>query len=146
MAPLLPPNRGLATYSEHVLRCPPVILDGMQRCLVDKAIRDVCTHRGWTLHAINVRTNHVHLVVSATGSPDLALNTFKAWATRRLVESGRWARGLKPWARHGSTRYLWKQSDIEAASTYTLEAQDESRDSPLAPSPPRPLPHGRGSA
>jgi REP element-mobilizing transposase RayT len=136
-APLLPPNRALVHYSTRMLRCAPVLLDNNKRCLVDQAIRSVCTYRGWLLLALNVRTNHVHLVVSAASSPELALNSLKAWATRRLVERGCWQRGVKLWARHGSTRYLWEHPNIEAACTYTREAQDVPHESPL--------PNGRGT-
>ena len=44
--------------------------------------------RNWLLQAINVRTNHVHTVVSATRKAGLVLNAFKANATRQLREDG----------------------------------------------------------
>jgi hypothetical protein len=38
-----------------------------------------CSFQEWCLHAINVRTNHVHLVVSiGDKNPELALNAFKS--------------------------------------------------------------------
>src|SRR5688500_14303497 len=43
----------------------PVILTEAQRQIVEQTIRDHCRIRGWTLHALNVRTNHVHVVVTA---------------------------------------------------------------------------------
>ena len=46
-----------------------VILTAKQRELVEQAIRETCEVRKWILLAINVRTNHVHLVVSM-GSPN----------------------------------------------------------------------------
>jgi hypothetical protein len=41
------------------------ILDEEQRKVVEKTIRDHCRIRKWELHAVNCRTNHVHVVVSA---------------------------------------------------------------------------------
>jgi hypothetical protein len=75
------------------------------------------------LHAVNVRTNHVHLVVSANLTPEQVLTSLKAWCTRRLREAGLVAEGFKPWSRHGSTRYLWRTDQIEAAVSYVLEGQ-----------------------
>ena len=41
---------------------------------------------GWRLHALTVRTNHVHAVVSADEAPEKVMTNFKIWATRRLRE------------------------------------------------------------
>ncbi|MBA3357169.1 MAG: hypothetical protein H0U18_14775 [Pyrinomonadaceae bacterium] len=51
------------------------------------AIRETCKTRKWRLWAINVRTNHVHSVVTGTRDPDIVLNAFKANATREMKES-----------------------------------------------------------
>src|SRR5260370_31542922 len=40
-------------------------LDLEQRCLVEDTIADHCRIRGWHLHALNGRTQHVHVVVTA---------------------------------------------------------------------------------
>lgn len=93
------------------------------RATVGAAIQGVCTNRGWTLHAINVRTNHVHLVVSCQASVEIAMNTFKAWSTRRLREAGLAGADERIWARHGSTRYLWTDKDVEEAVLYVIEGQ-----------------------
>jgi hypothetical protein len=41
-----------------------VDLSVTQRALVEQTIRDHCRIRGWLLHAVNVRSNHVHAVVT----------------------------------------------------------------------------------
>jgi len=84
------------------------------------------------LHALNARTNHVHVVVSADRSPERVMNALKSWSTRRMVETGCLPSGIKPWTRHGSTRYLWKDSDLRDACRYVLEGQGV--DLPEAPS------------
>lgn len=43
----------------------PYLLDQNSRTVVLKALREVCSHRGWTLLAAQVRTNPVHVVVEA---------------------------------------------------------------------------------
>ena len=43
-----------------------VTLDSDQRRLVEKTIADHCAIRSWDLHAVNCRSNHVHVVVYLT--------------------------------------------------------------------------------
>jgi hypothetical protein len=38
------------------------------------------------LHAVNCRSNHVHVVVTANRDPDEVREQFKAWCTRRLKQ------------------------------------------------------------
>ncbi|HUF05645.1 MAG TPA: transposase [Aridibacter sp.] len=67
----------------------PVTLDGRMRSVVDGAIRETCEIRRWELFALNVRTNHVHCVVSiGNSSPNKALSALKANLTRALPRSG----------------------------------------------------------
>src|SRR4051794_5003485 len=48
---------------------PPYILGESARRIVRDAIVDICTEKGWTLRALHVRSNHVHVVVSADREP-----------------------------------------------------------------------------
>jgi REP element-mobilizing transposase RayT len=124
-SPLRSGHPSLLAMAQAAMAQSPFVLDSSRREVVDAAIRDVCVHRGWTLHALNVRTNHVHLVASASATPEHIMTSLKAWCTRRLREAGLAAEGIKPWSRHGSTRYLWRVDEIEAACTYVLEGQGE---------------------
>jgi REP element-mobilizing transposase RayT len=107
------------------LRHEPVELDPRRRLAITDAIRQHCAHRGWTLHASYVGTNHVHVVVSTNEAPERVMNQLKAWATRRMVEAGAIPVGMRPWSRHGSTRYLWSQVDLERACLYVEEGQSQ---------------------
>jgi len=102
---------------------PPFLLDARSREAVDSSIREVCRYRGWHLHAWNVRTNHVHVVVAADAPPAKVLIDFKAYATRRLVETGFAAKGQRVWTKHGSTRYLNTARSLENACVYTNDHQ-----------------------
>src|SRR5215510_7022423 len=82
--PFLPRDQQREEEGRRRLKQAPVTLDEARRIVVDKSIREVCNHRGWTLRAINVRTNHVHTVVSASCRPEKVLNDFKAYATRDM--------------------------------------------------------------
>src|SRR5438105_4580193 len=64
------PNSPLKKSDTKQLKHPPIILDAKQREVVEKAVREVCDHRPYVLRAINVRTNHVHTVVTAMQYPE----------------------------------------------------------------------------
>jgi REP element-mobilizing transposase RayT len=123
--PRIAPNKRLERAERKLLKHPPVTLDGRQRPVVEKAIREVCEHRGYVRLAINVRTNHVHTVVSAAMKPEAILQAFQAYATRKLREAGLLPREIKPWSRHGSTPYLWKERHVERAIDYVLNGQGD---------------------
>src|ERR1035438_8833216 len=62
----------------------PYHLDQIRRDAVLEAIQEVCVHRGWSLLAAHVRSNHVHTVVEAETPPERVMADFKAYASRRL--------------------------------------------------------------
>lgn len=121
--PLIAPNPRLVQRDRERMASAPVVLDETDRSAVDAAIRSVCNHRRWTLHALHVRTNHVHAIVTAPVRPERVMHAFKAWSTRRLVEAGRRMQGAKTWARHGSTRWLNTDASFDAACRYVMEEQ-----------------------
>jgi len=103
------------------------ILTPEQRQAVEAQIAETCARRGWILHAVNCRTNHVHVVVTAdVRDPAKIRNDLKAWATKALKtrfdsRRGNW------WAERGSVRYLNKEDDLEAAILYVRDAQDRHK-------------------
>ena len=118
------PSPSLNMAERRQLKHVPITLDAEQRAIVEEAMRNVCRHRGYRMCAINVRTNHVHTVVSARKDPESVLNAFQGYSTRGLRKRGRLSADVKPWARHGSTIYLWKERDVESAIDYVLNGQD----------------------
>ena len=74
---------------------------------------------------MNVRTNHVHTVVSAQCKPEKILTALKANATRKLREAGCWKRNDSPWADRGSKKYLWTEEDVVDAIAYVEYDQGE---------------------
>lgn len=108
------------------LKSKPVVLDARQRASVKKAIRETCKIRGWTLLAINVRTNHVHAVVAAPNrAPGTVLNALKANATRLMRERKTWLLDTSPWVDKGSTRYLWNEKSVIRAVNYVVHGQGD---------------------
>lgn len=69
------------------LKHAPVTLGSHQRAIVFQTIHEVCQARDWHLHALNVRTNHVHVVVTANRRGKRMLNDFKSCATLRMKEA-----------------------------------------------------------
>lgn len=53
------------------------------------------------------------------------MNSFKAYATRRLRDEGMLGKDRKVWARHGSTKYLWSDEQLEKAINYVLYEQGD---------------------
>ena len=54
------------------------------------------------------------------------MNDFKAYASRALNRVEAWEQRRKRWARHGSTRWLWKDQDVRDAVRYVVEGQGEA--------------------
>jgi REP element-mobilizing transposase RayT len=103
----------------------PFMLDGRQLSVVESVIQSVCSIRGYGLSAINVRTNHAHLVVSAAAPPNPIMGAFKANGTRELRNAYLVEPDQRIWSRGGSTRYLWKPQNVERAIEYTLHGQGD---------------------
>ena len=105
-------------------------LDKVQRELVESTIARHCEIRHWELHAVNCRSNHVHVVVSANLSPKEIQRQFKMWCTMRLKESLRAARIPEEqirenwWAERGSRRWINHETSLEAAVVYVKDGQD----------------------
>jgi REP element-mobilizing transposase RayT len=95
----------------------------IDRKVVEETIDKHCEHRGWTLHKVNARTNHVHIVVTAPGyAPETVRDQFKSWCTRNLKPHHPGREHF--WTEGASLRYINHEEDLEAAIIYAGEAQD----------------------
>jgi REP element-mobilizing transposase RayT len=125
-SPYIPPSTKWHQHNTLTLKGEPITLTTAQRESVEKAIRETCVLREWLLRAVNVRTNHIHVVASIGNSkPDRALNAFKANATRQMRQDSCWQQAHSPWADKGSQRYLWSQRSIERAIDYVINGQGD---------------------
>ncbi|MFN2577814.1 MAG: transposase [Pyrinomonadaceae bacterium] len=125
-SPYAAPSQNRRRHNDGLLKSEPVLLNAQQRASVENGIRDTCLHRKWHLHACNVRTNHVHSVVSiGSKKPALALNALKANATRQMREDGHWGALHSPWVDRGSKRYLWTERGLALAIEYVLYGQGD---------------------
>ncbi|HEV7299531.1 MAG TPA: transposase [Tepidisphaeraceae bacterium] len=122
--PFLSANPALERARAEAMRHPPYLLDGPRRDVAVRTIREVADHRGWHLHAVHVRANHVHIVVSATAArPERVMSDLKAWTSRRLRETFAEPPDCDRWTQHGSTRWLNTEASLTAAITYVLDEQ-----------------------
>ena len=124
--PYAAPSKRRHQHNRGTLKGEPLVLNARQRSSVESAIRETCVIRRWLLRALNVRTNHVHSVVSiGYTKPELALNTFKANATRQMREDGCWDQDYSPWVDKGSKRNLWTERSVELAIDYVINGQGD---------------------
>ncbi len=83
-----------------------VLLSPEQRQIVTETLGEHARLRGWMLHAVNVRTNHVHVVVTCACAGQKARDEFKLWTSRRLSDQA----GLTaPVARKAGRRHWWTE-------------------------------------
>ena len=102
------------------LKHTPVFLTPEQREHITQTLREACEFRGWKLLEVNVRTNHVHIVVAAKESPKKMMRELKSRCTMNLKSSGLFTQETL-WTRSGSGRYLWDDNAVEAACRYVRE-------------------------
>jgi len=106
------------------MRGGPFTLDARSREVVGQAIREHAEFKRWTLLAISVRSNHVHLLIRAGEPPERVMTACKAWATRALRSEGTVSPEGRVWTRHGSTRWINDRESLDAAYKYITRAQE----------------------
>ena len=120
------PRPSLEAYAKKLLAESEARLNTGQRNLADEVIRQTCTEHQWCLHALSVRSNHVHLVVTARdAAPGKVMGVLKSQATRTMNNFPDDERRSRWWTEGGSKRILNSQESLEAAIRYVL-GQDTS--------------------
>ena len=100
------------------------VLSPQERGIVAAQVAETCAYRGWILHAVNCRSNHMHLVVGAYNTnPRKIRADIKAWCTRRLKERSDPSRE-NWWAERGSIRYVYNDDQLAIVIPYVAESQD----------------------
>jgi REP element-mobilizing transposase RayT len=131
------PDEKLKNTAQRLMTETALTLDPDQRRLVEATIANHCRIRGWRLHAVNARTQHVHVVVTAARrDPDVVMDQFKAWCTRRLkeLERSRCPRNgavrQNWWTQRGSKRWLNDENSLAEAIRYVREGQGDPTPDP----------------
>ena len=121
--PWLQPDADRKESESYDQSQPSYEMDEARRIVVLDALRGVCDYRKWTLHAVHIRSNHIHVVVTADRPPERVTNDFKSYSSRALSEAGFDDPDRKRWTRHGSTKYINDESYLRAAINYVLNKQ-----------------------
>ncbi|MCA9274227.1 MAG: transposase [Phycisphaerales bacterium] len=122
--PFLKPDSVCQVRREVSLAEKAFLLDVQGRGVVERAIEAHCAHRNWGVHALNVRTNHIHILVEASShSPEDVMGQLKSWSTRYLRESGIVDTRRRLWTKMGSTRWINEAQGFQAAVDYVLNHQ-----------------------
>jgi hypothetical protein len=125
------PEPRLAAWHGERLNHAALQLSSAQRAVVEHECRRHCEHRGWHVWAINARTNHVHVVVTAVEcSGKIVRDQLKANCTRGLREQWPEFRDRPVWTVGGDWECINSMDDLESACQYVLDAQDQPRDKP----------------
>jgi len=124
-SPLPEADGGKEQQARNRMTQQPYVLDCVPRDAVLRTLQEVCSCRGWRLLAAHVRTNRVHVVITADHSPERVMNTLKAYSSRALNRMALDSPDRRRWARHGSTRYLWTSDSVSAAEHYVVHEQGE---------------------
>lgn len=121
--PFLPADAGQLERRLTKMNQAAYVLDQPRRAVVLNTILEVSRHRDWKLWAVHVRSNHVHLIVTADATPEKVMIDFKAWCSRRLREAFLEPSERNRWTQHGSTRYLNTEASFHGAVAYVLQEQ-----------------------
>lgn len=119
-----PPDAARAEQSRAMLVNDPLKLSIEERKVVEETIAKHGELRGWKLHAVNARSNHVHVVVTAPIDPDEVTEQFKTWCTRR-IKPLRDPPPRKWWTRGQSTKYVNDEAGLVNVVEYVLYGQDQ---------------------
>ena len=122
-APMIKSDAEKVSRKASQLKNEAFLLGGRERKVVENAIKEVCDLRGYGLFAVNVRTNHVHVVVSNSDRAERLMNSFKAYSTRARRNAALLGAEDRAWSRHGSTGYLWTDDHMSAAVDYVVNGQ-----------------------
>lgn len=123
--PRISPDLKIKETMSEKMKQPVLLLDDRQQSAVEEAIKQVCLHRNYCLHAVNAETNHVYAVVTAQIKPEVVADAFKSYSTRKLRELNLVSSQRKIWSRGRSRRYLWKPRDVALAIEYVLYGQGD---------------------
>jgi REP element-mobilizing transposase RayT len=99
-------QRARANMAEH-----EVFLTPAQRALVEHTIREHCRIRQWSLHAVHVGSNHIHVVVTADRDADEVIKQLKAWCSRKLSDAAGLRNAVA--AKAGRRRWFTEGGDKE---------------------------------
>ena len=119
-----PPQPLLKEWCRAHMGENPVLLNEAQRLRVEAVCRKHAEIRGWELHAVSARSNHVHVVVTADKPLKIVRDQFKANATRVLREEPDPITNETVWTQGGDCEIVDGEDNLHGVVEYVTEAQD----------------------
>jgi REP element-mobilizing transposase RayT len=120
----VPPDPKLVESMRRRMKHPATSMNGPMRKCVREGIVAHCQFKGWVLHALAVRTNHVHVVVTTTThSIQQVMVAIKARSTLLLREAGHHQPDQPMWTERASKVQLDSQPSFAGAVHYVLHNQ-----------------------
>jgi hypothetical protein len=119
------PQPRLAQWHADRLKHPILLLADEQREIVAAECLRHCGLRGWRDWAIAIRSNHCHMVVTATGyRGSIVRDQLKANGTRALREGWPAFRDRPVWTVGGDWQCINTDEDLDDVCYYVRESQD----------------------
>ncbi|MEM7781864.1 MAG: hypothetical protein AAF623_00690 [Planctomycetota bacterium] len=120
-----PPQPRLEQWHRDRLRHNVVLLNERHRVATAQEISRLSDYRGWKLWVANPRTNHVHVVVSATEHSGKQIrDQMKANCTRVLRELDPRYVDRPIWTTGGDLKCINTDKDLEQSILYAGDAQE----------------------
>jgi REP element-mobilizing transposase RayT len=121
--PFVAPDPEREQTARDAMTQPMYTLSAPERDIVRESLVLLSQDKGWRLLAAHVRSNHVHVVIQADREPGRLMSDLKARSSRDLTLAGYDDAERRRWTRHGSTKHLFRDDDVEAKIRYTLNQQ-----------------------
>ena len=129
------PQPVLEYWCQDRMKEKAVLLNTQHRVVVENVIRQHSEIRGWDLHVVSVRSNHVHVAVTVIpkcGNKDFRVadgikrvrDELKANSTRVLRRCENPIQNEKVWTKGGDIQFIDSDVDLEQVVIYICEAQD----------------------
>lgn len=119
----LQPDPELEAANRRRMKHSTVLMDAKMRGCVRRAIEADCLRKQRKLLELNVRTNHVHVLIASVDPISKVLHSVKAAATRALREEGLIAKDQPVWGSGGDKRIIRSEEGIARVRKYIRDGQ-----------------------
>ena len=116
------PSKGLEDYHRQIMTDGEVVFSSpFIREIVHNSIIKTCAEKRWLVSALNVRTNHVHILISpfANEGPSYVVGVLKSGVVEALSEFPEF-RGRKIWAEKSSVNWIGSARYFQYAYRYIM--------------------------
>lgn len=116
------PSKGLEEYQQDIMTGGRIVFSSpFIREIVHNSILKTCAEKRWLVSALNVRTNHVHILISPFANEDTSyvVGALKLGVVEALSELPEY-RGQKIWAEKSSVNWIGSARYFQYAYRYIM--------------------------